>query len=91
MNALSLLLPNHLAQESKKAAQQLGLSRSEFIRRAISHELALIEAKQERQSMKRSLQAMSQNRAYMKSSMIDEEFGADLKAEPKEWWKKTKR
>ena len=39
MATLSFILSEYLANESKKVARRLGVSRTQFIRQAITHEL----------------------------------------------------
>ena len=40
LTVISLKLPDELAQKSTKAAEKMGVSRAEFIRVALEHELA---------------------------------------------------
>jgi hypothetical protein len=55
MTALSINLPNQLAEASQQAAEALGISRTQFIRQAVIHELANFHAQRERELMARHL------------------------------------
>ena len=48
MAAISLKLSDELAQQSTKAAEKIGISRTELIRVALEHELAVINKRLER-------------------------------------------
>ncbi len=52
MTAISLKLPDDLAQESKSIADKIGISRTELIRQALRHELDKIEAQLEQLARK---------------------------------------
>lgn len=91
MTALSIVLPEKLALASKKAAKQLGVSRAEFIRQAISHELAQLEIEREQQLMLSAFTAMKKNKQYLNElSELDEGFDSSISKESKEWWKKKR-
>ena len=68
MTTLSIVLPDYLANESKKVAQRLGVSRTQFIRQAISHELESLNTQFEQEAMVNSILAMKNCQAYLKES-----------------------
>ena len=66
MTALSIHLPEKLAKKSFIAAQKLGISRSEFIRQTIHHELDNLESRMELEAMTRSFSAMKKHPNVLK-------------------------
>lgn len=87
MTAISLKLPDDLAQESKSIADKIGISRTELIRQALRHELDEIEARLERAAMAEALQTMRDDSAYIQESeAVDEELKEALPEEPENWW-----
>jgi metal-responsive CopG/Arc/MetJ family transcriptional regulator len=83
-------LPDPLAKASQEAAKTLGISRTQFIRQAIAHELESFQAELEREAMVRSVLAMKNSKKYLKESdEIDEGLNSDLPKE-EEWWNKDK-
>ena len=86
MAALSLKLPEELALESKALAKELGISRTEFIRRALRHEVEAIKARLEREAMAEALKAMREDPVYLEES---EEIQAGLNEclpSEEDWW-----
>lgn len=89
MTALSLQLPDYLAEASQKAALQLGVSRASFIRLAIVHELKHLEAKLEREAMAHSFAVLRNDAVYLADIQeIEEHLNASLPDEPEAWWEK---
>ena len=87
MAALSLKLPEELALESKVLAKKLGISRTEFIRRALRHEVQAIKARLEREAMAEALRAMREDPAYLEESEeIEAGLNERLPAEEDRWW-----
>ena len=73
MPTLTVKLPEPLARESQQAAEDLGMTRSAFIRQALEHELENIRADQERQNMAASFRAMAASPDYMcESELLDQ-------------------
>ena len=73
MAAISLHLPDALAQESKQVAEKIGVIRTELIRQALWHELDSIEARFEREAMAAALETMRSDTSYQQiSGAIDE-------------------
>jgi predicted transcriptional regulator len=90
MTTLSIILPDALAKASQDAAGKLGISRTQFIRRAIAHELAHFQSQLEQEAIVKSFSAMK-NEAYLKEiEEITEELNSDLPNEEENWWNKTK-
>lgn len=87
MTTLSITMPDKLADASCAAAKYLGISRTEFIRQAITHELNHIQAQKEREAIIQSIKAMKKNKAYLQDSEeLDNSFNSTLPIEDKEWW-----
>lgn len=87
MPTLTVKMPEPLAKESQQAAENLGMTRSAFIRQALEHELANIRADQERQHMAASFRAMAASPDYMRESeMLDQGLGDSLPEEA-DWWR----
>ena len=88
MTTLSIVLPDYLANESKKVAKKLGVSRTQLIRQAISHELKTLNAQFEQKAMVNSVLAMKRSQEYLKESEeITEGLNSILPTEEKKaWW-----
>lgn len=89
MTNLSIILPDTIAEASTKVAKELGVSRTEFIRRAIIHELDNYKTKSEELGIIKSFNAMKQSTKYSKAShkLIDSLF-TELPQEEDKWWDK---
>ena len=92
MTTLSIVLPDNLAKASKNVAHRLGVSRTQFIRQAISHELESVSSQFEQESMVNSIVAMKNCKAYLtESEEITEGLNSILPTEEKRaWWNKEK-
>ena len=91
MTTLSISLPDTLATASQKAASQMGISLTEFIRQAVAHELKHFQETLEEQAMVASMMAMKESKTYLKEiGDITEGFSTDLPEDKKEWWHKKK-
>ena len=87
MTAISLKLPDDLARKSTKAAQKMGISRTELIRVALEHELADISKRLERADMAKAIEAMRKDPAYEReSATLDQGLMDDLPNESENWW-----
>lgn len=87
MIAISLKLPDELAEESKRLADRIGISRTELIRRALQNELAHIRRQQELAEMAAGFRAMRESDAYLEESeRLDEALTEPLPNEPENWW-----
>lgn len=89
MTALSVHLPDQLAKASQIAANQLGISRTEFFRQAITHELENFHLKMEQEAMARSFVAMKKDNEYLNESDELDKLTPDLPIEKDEWWKNS--
>jgi metal-responsive CopG/Arc/MetJ family transcriptional regulator len=85
MIALSIKLPEDLAEQSRRVARKLGITRSELIRQALVHEIDQVQAGLERRAMARSLQAMAAG-ASRESEALDRAFDETLVEETEGWW-----
>lgn len=91
MTTLSIILPEPLAKASQEVAQKLGISRTQFIRQAIAHELKNYEERLEQEAMLKSIAAMKKDKKYLEESeKIMNEMNSDLPNDGDEWWKKKK-
>lgn len=91
MTTLSIILPDNLAKASQEAAGRLGISRTQFIRQAIAHEIENFQSQLEQEAIVRSMTAMKDNKNYLKEAeKIIEGFPADLPNDGEEWWTKKK-
>ena len=89
MTSLSIILPDTIAEASSKVAKKLGVSRTEFIRRAIIHELDSFKKTYEEEGMVKSFNAMKQSAKYSKESKkIMDNLFSELPQEEDKWWDK---
>jgi len=86
--AISLKLPDELAEESKRLAAQIGISRTELIRVALQREMENIRRRQEQEAMAESLAAVAKDPAYIEESrLLDETLSEKLADDSGEdWW-----
>lgn len=91
MRALSLHLPEKLATESQAVAEELGISRTQFIRQAVIHELQTYQVQIERERLAKTFSKMHSDVRYRKQlSDLDQEFTTSLPEDKDNWWKKKK-
>lgn len=91
MTSLSITLPDTLAKASQEAAGKLGISRTQFIRQAIAHELEKFQSQLEQEAIVKSISAMKKNKKYLaESEKITGGLNSDLPDEGEEWWNKKK-
>jgi len=89
MTALSIHIPDDLAKASQEAARKLGVSRSSFIRTAISHELQKFKSQFEQEAMAKSMALMQTNQPYLKElEEIENYLSTALPDDRENWWKK---
>ncbi len=87
MIALSIKLPESLAEASRRLAGKLGISRSELIRRSLEHEITSVEAALERSAMAEGFRAMSNIGAAIKEAeALDNSFTEALPEDRDGWW-----
>ena len=88
MTAVLVNLPESIKNESMKVAKYLGLSRTEFIKRAIVHELDNFKKQTEEQKLVKAFNAMKNSKTYLAETIeIMDEFSFN-ETEEKEWWSK---
>lgn len=88
MTALSINLPDKLAQASQVAAHKLGISRTSFIRQAIQHELDALQRETEQTEIANTLLALQNDPDYLKETQQWQNTNlTDLPDELEEWWK----
>jgi metal-responsive CopG/Arc/MetJ family transcriptional regulator len=91
MAALSINLPDPIAKASNEVAKRIGISRTEFIRQAIIHELKIVESKFELEEMVKSFNSIKTSKKYHNEVIILENLDSELPLEENEWWNKKKR
>lgn len=91
MASLSITLPDTIAEASNEAARNLGVSRTEFIRRAIVHELDIFKTKVRESEIIKSFDAMKKSKEYLKEAEdITESLFSELPQEEDNWWDRSK-
>ena len=86
--AISLHLPSSLVKSSEKLAKHLHISRAEFMRMAIEHEIKSWQIKQEQMAMAKSFKAMRENKDYLQESdEILDGLSTPLHDDGDGWWK----
>jgi len=90
MKNLSISLSQDLINGSDEVAKELGVTRTEFIRQAVIHELKNFKIKNVEDKMIRSFEAMKKSKEYLiESEELNLGFGCDLENNDiGEWWKK---
>ena len=90
MKNLSISLPKDLILGSDEASKELGITRTEFIRRSLMHELKSFKIKNIKNNMIKSFEAMKKSKDYLiESEELDVGFDCYLKNDDVgEWWKK---
>jgi metal-responsive CopG/Arc/MetJ family transcriptional regulator len=87
VTAISLKLPDELAQQSTRVAEKIGISRAELIRIALEHELAVINKCLEREDMAKAFEAMRKDPDYEReNAILDQGLMDSLPNEPENWW-----
>jgi predicted transcriptional regulator len=85
--ALSIELPEELAQASLEIARELGLSRTELIRQAVVHEIAQARGTVEQRAMAESLRAMGADPSARRlAEELDAAMDTPLPPEEDGWW-----
>ncbi len=87
MRTFSITLPNDLADSSQEMAETIGLTRAQFIRIAIQHELQRVQRKKTLEEMADSFSTLQKNKKYLKEgAALEQEFSSSLPEERDEWW-----
>jgi len=88
MTAILINIPESIKEESTKAAKYLGLTRTEFIKQAIMHELDNFKKLRVEAKIAKAFKAMKKSKTYLAESneIMD---GFDVKiSEDEAWWNK---
>ena len=88
MIPISLKLPDELAEESKRLAAEMGISRTELIRVALQREMENIRRRKEQEAMAKSLAALAKDPAYIKEVQLLDETLSEQRPDESEdgWW-----
>lgn len=87
MTALSIVVPDELAQDSAYIAKKMHISRSQFIRIAIENEIKTYRLMKEQQAMIAGFKALKQEPSYLDEINSLEQLDVNLKDEGEFWWK----
>ena len=87
MTALSIVLPEELAQKSAFVAKKMHITRSQFIRLAIENELKTYRLMMEQQAMVAGFSALKQQTSYLNEITDLEQLDVTLNDEGEWWWK----
>lgn len=92
MTNLSINFPDEVVRVTTEVAKKLGVSRTEFIRKAVVHELNNFQIQQEQNNITKSFAAMKKSKEYQEAAgLIMDRLNSSLPLEGEEWWSKTKR
>jgi len=87
MTSLSITLPDNIAQASNETAKKLGITRTEFIRQAVVHELKNVQSKLEQKEVIDCFNNMKLSRVYLEDAeQTIEELDINISEEKDEWW-----
>lgn len=90
MTCFTISLADDIAQASNETAKALGISRTEFIRQAVVHELSNIQKAIAQKEIIAALNSIKTSSDYMsESEEIMEGLNSDLPEEEDEWWSKA--
>ena len=87
MTALSIVVPDELAEDSSLIAKKMHISRSQFIRLAIENEIKAYRLMREQQDMVVGFRALKQQAGYLDEMSYLEQLDVTLKDEGEFWWK----
>ena len=88
MAAISIALPDSLANMSQVIAKKLHISRAQLIRVALEHEIQAYLKRQEQEELVKSFNAMKKHEGYLKESeAIMTGLNVDYNEEGESWWK----
>jgi|TARA_B110000503_G_C6886164_1_gene304816 metal-responsive CopG/Arc/MetJ family transcriptional regulator len=89
MGAVLINLPEFITENSTKAAKDLGISRTEFIKQAIIHELDNLKKNTEERKIAKVFQEMKKSEKYLnESNEIIDSLSIILPEEKTTWWNK---
>jgi metal-responsive CopG/Arc/MetJ family transcriptional regulator len=88
MKSLLLSFPEILISKSDDAAIQLGVSRSEFVRQAVIHELEKLAKRTKENNIISSFESMKKSKSYFKESeFLDDGLVENINSDEDDWWK----
>ncbi len=87
MTALSIVVPDELAENSSLIAKKMHISRSQFIRLAIENEIKAYQLKREQQEMVIGFRALKRHPGYLDEITELEQLDVHLKDEGDSWWR----
>lgn len=87
MTALSIVVPDELAQDSSLIAKKMHISRSQFIRLAIENQIKAYRLMKEQEDMLVGFRALKQQASYLDEVSDLEQLDVNLKDEGEFWWK----
>jgi predicted transcriptional regulator len=88
MTAVLINLPDSIKEESTKAAKYLGLTRTEFIKQAIIHELDNFKKLRVEAKIAKAFKAMKKSKSYLvESNEIMNDLNSTI-SEDELWWNK---
>jgi len=88
MTALSIIVPDELAEDSSLIAKKMHISRSQFIRLAIENEVKAFRLMKEQEDMVVGFKALKEQASYLDEINDIEQLDVHLKDEGEFWWKK---
>ena len=92
MTTLSIVLPGPLVKASQNAAHHLGVSRTQFIKQAIVHELQKMQALPTEIELAKAMAIMKQDQNYLEESEeIEAGLNSVLPKEKDQWWTGKKK
>lgn len=87
MAALSIVLPDELAENSSFIAKKMHISRSQFIRLAIANEIKAYISMKEQQDMIVGFKSLKQQASYLEEINDLAQLDVSFKDEKEFWWK----
>ena len=88
MKSILIQLPDKMAKASQQVAKKMGISRTEFVRQAISHELRHYKAQNAINQMAEAFKVMEQSAEYLvEANQLESELEENLLLDEEEkWW-----
>jgi len=91
MTNLSINFPDNIVKVTSEVAKKLGVSRTEFIRQAVVHELNNFQIQLEQNNIIKSFAAMKKSKKYQEDTeILMEGLNSVLPEEEEEWWSKKR-
>ena len=91
MTNLSINFPDNIVKVTSEVAKKLGVSRTEFIRQAVVHELNNFQVQLEQNNIIKSFAAMKKSKKYQEDTeILMEGLNSVLPEEEEEWWSKKR-